>query len=99
MMMKARVAASKELKLSERTLDKRLEGITLGDIEEGHPYHGKINGVIITEIQRGSRAWSAGLRKGDIITSVNHKPVTDLQVFLQLVDNNENTLLFRVITG
>ena len=99
MMMKARVAASKELKLSERTLDKRLEGITLGDIEEGHPYHGKINGVIITEIQRGSRAWSAGLRKGDIITSVNHKPVTDLQVFLQLVDNNENTLLFRVIRG
>ena len=99
MMMKARVAASKELKLSERTLDKRLEGITLGDIEEGHPYHGKINGVIITEIQRGSRAWSAGLRKGDIITSVNHKPVADLQVFLQLVDNNENTLLFRVIRG
>ena len=97
--LKARVAASKELKLSERTLDKRLEGITLGDIEEGHPYHGKINGVIITEIQRGSRAWSAGLRKGDIITSVNHKPVTDLQVFLQLVDNNENTLLFRVIRG
>ena len=97
--LKARVAASKELKLSERTLDKRLEGITLGDIEEGHPYHGKINGVIITEIQRGSRAWSAGLRKGDIITSVNHKPVADLQVFLQLVDNNENTLLFRVIRG
>ena len=97
--LKARVAASKELKLSERTLDKRLEGITLSDIEEGHPYHGKINGVIITEIQRGSRAWSAGLRKGDIITSVNHKPVADLQVFLQLVDNNENTLLFRVIRG
>ena len=97
--LKARVAASKELKLSERTLDKRLEGITLGDIEEGHPHHGKINGVIITEIQRGSRAWSAGLRKGDIITSVNHKPVADLQVFLQLVDNNENTLLFRVIRG
>ena len=97
--LKARVAASKELILSERILDKRLEGITLGDIEEGHPYFGKIKGVLITVIQRGSRPWSAGLREGDIITSVNHKPVTDLQVFMQLVDNNENTLLFRVIRG
>ena len=97
--LEARVAASKELILSERILDKRLEGITLGDIEEGHPYFGKIKGVLITVIQRGSRPWSAGLREGDIITSVNHKPVTDLQVFMQLVDNNENTLLFRVIRG
>ena len=97
--LKARVAASKELILSERILDKRLEGITLGDIEEGHPYFGKIKGVLITEIQRGSRPWSAGLREGDIITSINHKPVTDLQVFMQLVDKNENALLFRVIRG
>ncbi len=99
MTMKAGVAASKELILSQRTLDKRLEGITLGDIEEGHPYHSKIKGVIITEIQRGSRGWSAGLRKGDIITSVNHNPVTDLRVFLQLVDDIKNALLFRVIRG
>ena len=97
--LKARVAASKELILSERMLDKRLEGITLGDIEEGHPYFGKIKGVLITVIQRGSRPWSAGLREGDIITSVNHKPVTDLQVFMQLVNNTENKLLFRVIRG
>ena len=97
--LKARVAASKELILSERILDKRLEGITLGDIEEGHPYFGKIKGVLITVIQRGSRPWSAGLREGDIITSVNHKPVTDLQVFMQLVNNTENKLLFRVIRG
>ena len=97
--LKARVAASKELILSERILDKRLEGITLGDIEEGHPYFGKIKGVLITVIQRGSRPWSAGLREGDIITSVNHKPVTDLQVFMQLINNTENNLLFRVIRG
>ena len=97
--LKARVAASKELILSERILDKRLEGITLGDIEEGHPYFGKIKGVLITVIQRGSRPWSAGLREGDIITSVNHKPVTDIQVFMQLVNNTENKLLFRVIRG
>ena len=96
---KARVVANKELRFSEKTLNKRLEGITLSDIEEGHPYFSKIKGVVITEIQRGSQAWSAGLRKGDIITSVNHKPVADLQEFLQLVDNIDNALLFRVSRG
>ena len=96
---KARVVASKELIFAEKTLNKRLEGITLSDIEEGHPYFSKIKGVVITEIQRGSQAWSAGLRKGDIITSVNHKPVADLQEFLQLVNNIDNALLFRVIRG
>ena len=98
--LKARVSASSELKFAEgRRLDPRFEGMALGDISEEHPYYGKIKGVIITEIQRGTRAWSAGLRKGDIITSVNHEPVADLQTFLQLVEKVENPLLFRVIRG
>ncbi len=97
--LKTRVSASMELKFAEGRLDPRFEGMALGDIEEDHPHYGKIKGVIITEIQRGTRAWSAGLRKGDIITSVNHEPVADLQSFLQLVDKVENALLFRVIRG
>ena len=97
--LKTRVIASSELKLAEGRLDPRFEGMALGEIEEDHPYYAKIKGVVITEIQRGSRAWSAGLRKGDIITSVNHEPVADLQSFLQRVKNVDNALLFRVIRG
>ena len=97
--LKTRVIAGKELNLAQGRLDSRFEGMALGDIEEDHRYYGKIKGVIITEIQRGSRGWSAGLRKSDIITSVNHEPVADLQAFRQLVDDVENALLFRVIRG
>ncbi len=95
----ARVAASKELELSQGARNPRLQGVTLGDIEEDHPYFNRIKGVLIMAIERGSRAWSAGLRKGDIITSVNHEPFADLQEFLRLVDGLDNALLFRVIRG
>ena len=50
-------------------------------------------------VERGSRAWSAGLRKGDIITSVNQQVVPDLQAFRQLVDEVDRTLVLRVIRG
>ena len=99
MELTARVSASTELKFAEGRIDSRFAGMALGDIQKDHPHYDKVKGVIVTEIQRGTRAWSAGLRKGDIITSVNHEPVADLPSFLQLVDNVEGAMLFRVVRG
>lgn len=94
-----RVAAAREMKVSQGAPDPRLRGVTLGNIEEDHPYFNRVKGVVIRVVERGSRAWRAGLKKGDIITSVNHGPVTDLQSFLALVAQVENALLLRVIRG
>lgn len=41
----------------------------------------KSDGVVITEVERGSAAERKGLRPGDVITEVNHKPVTSLKQF------------------
>jgi S1-C subfamily serine protease len=41
----------------------------------------KTDGVIITEVERGSAAERAGLRAGDIITEINHKPVSTPKQF------------------
>jgi Do/DeqQ family serine protease len=77
----------------------RLEGMTVGDIKPDHPAYGKVRGVIIVNVQHGSPAWRSGLREGDIITSVNKKPVTTLKEFIALVDNNKDSLLLRIIRG
>ena len=79
-------------------MNRRLTGVTIGDIGTDHPYYGKIQGVHVANVERGSPAWRGGLRQGDLITSVNRQAVTSVQAFLELV-NRESTLLLRIIRG
>lgn len=76
-----------------------LEGVTIGDIEKGSPYYGKIGGVIVFELARGSIAWRSGLRQGDIVTSVDKVKVDNVQEFLRAVNGRHDALLLRIIRG
>jgi len=76
-----------------------LAGATFGAIHPRHPLHGKVEGVMVYEIERGSRAWRAGLRKGDVVISVNRQPVAALQEFLDLVTDSDGPLLLQVRRG
>ena len=97
--IKARIAAASETTESPAVKNVRLQGLTVGDIKEDHPLHGTVEGVIIVEIERGSRPWRSGLRAGDIITSVNKNPVANLQQFLKLAESEQGTLLLRIVRG
>jgi len=59
-------------------------------------YEGE-EGVIITNIQKGSPASKAGLKKGDLIIEVQHKPVTSVDEFHQAIlkiQQEEDILMF-----
>jgi serine protease Do len=43
------------------------------------------NGLIVTEVERGSPAENAGLRMYDIIVEVNDKPVNDPQTIIKII--------------
>ncbi|MYE99309.1 MAG: PDZ domain-containing protein, partial [Gammaproteobacteria bacterium] len=43
-------------------------------------------GVEVTAVQEGSRAWSAGLRAGDLIVAVNRRAVESLAGFNQAIE-------------
>jgi len=77
----------------------RLAGATFGEIDERHPLYGRVRGVMVVELERGSKPWSAGLRAGDIIMSVNRQPVENLDDFLALVNRHKGALLFQVRRG
>ena len=47
------------------------------------------DGVIITEVKRGSVADQKGFKAGDIITMVNHQPVSNTREFNQAVRNSD----------
>ena len=97
--IKARIAAASEAKETPAVKNVRLQGLTVGDIKEDHPLYGTVEGVIIVDVQRGSRPWRSGLRAGDIITSVNKNPVANLEQFLKLAESEQGTLLLRIVRG
>ena len=96
----ATVADVEEVASTTKLKNPRLAGATFGDIPENSPAYGRIKGVVLYEVEQGSPLWAAGLRDGDLITSVNRAPVDDLTGFLQIVNTTgEGRMLFRVRRG
>jgi len=77
----------------------RLADTQFGEIPEESPAYGRLQGVMAYRVGRGSPAWNAGLRDGDIITSVNRQPTPDLASFLATVNQLKGQLLFSVHRG
>ncbi|HXG30187.1 MAG TPA: DegQ family serine endoprotease [Thermodesulfobacteriota bacterium] len=53
-------------------------------------------GVIVTDVELGSTAWEAGLRRGDVILEINRKPIRTLDEYRKAIDSTrrgENALL------
>ena len=93
------VSSARESVTSRTVSNQRLEGITISEINNNNPYYGVIDGVLVNEINQRSLGWQAGLRSGDIITSVNRKSVNNVQNFLNVVDNYNGSLLIRIVRG
>ncbi|MGR8946817.1 MAG: DegQ family serine endoprotease [Gammaproteobacteria bacterium] len=94
-----KVGAREDIAKANGMRNERLAGATFGNIPEESPAYGRIRGVMLYEVERGSRVWDAGLRQGDIITSVNRQPVRELNEFLQMVTRLKGQLLLRVRRG
>ena len=58
-----------------------------------------MNGVEVTGLERGSPAARAGLRPGDVITSVNRQNVQNMADLQKLASANQKQLLLHVRRG
>lgn len=95
----ANIAPRAEVAENPEAVNPRLQGVSIGEIDEDNPYYGRLEGVIVVEIDRASHAWTSGMRQGDIITSVNREPVKNLSGFLKAVDGKNGALLLRIVRG
>ncbi len=76
-----------------------LEGAVLSDIQEGSPLYGKLEGVVVQSVERGSRAQRSGLREGDVILSVNKHPVGSLAEMGKVIKGKQRALLLNLQRG
>jgi serine protease Do/serine protease DegQ len=75
-------------------LNEKLAGATIEEAEEsGKAY------LVVTEVEQGSPAWNAHLRKGDIILSVNRVPVNSMADLRKVVGNNDKQILLNIQRG
>ncbi|SCZ52323.1 serine protease Do [Thiohalomonas denitrificans] len=79
-------------------LHPRLAGASFGNLPEGSRLAGKVEGVLVTEVDRSKAAWKAGLRPGDVITQANRQSVTNLQELERAVKGS-NSLLLNIVRG
>ncbi len=98
--IQARVGDPNRAKAAGEQLSPKLAGALLGPIPARHPLHGRVEGVAILEVKRGSPAWQAGLRAGDVIVSANRRPVARVSDLRKALHNTDTTsLLLHVLRG
>ena len=86
------VADPADRQVAADSLHPALAGATFSEIDERSPLFGEVSGVLVNEVERGSRA-AEYLRPGDIITSVNRRSVESLAGFRDQVADQSQLLL------
>mgnify|MGYP003306383178 CR=1 FL=1 len=92
------LAEAREIPAAKLEKGLGLKSIALADIDEEDGPQGQ-RGVRAVEVAQTSLAWSAGLREGDLIISVNKQPIYSLKDVEQAVDENDAMLLLNVVRG
>ncbi|SFF48331.1 serine protease Do [Fontimonas thermophila] len=74
--------------------DPRLAGATFAPLDDSTRTSAGVDaGIVVQSVQPGSPAMRSGLRQGDIILSVNRKPVATLEEFRALTKSKGQLLL------
>ncbi|MEM7019848.1 MAG: DegQ family serine endoprotease [Pseudomonadota bacterium] len=79
-----------------REIAPQLGGAAFEDHETGIAMFSKTSGVRVTEVDRGSPAWQYGLRKDDVITEVNRKPIESLEEFQASLEQVNRTFALTI---
>jgi serine protease Do/serine protease DegQ len=92
--MRAVIGDVKDSTLAGTKINQRLAGATIEEKEK----NGK-SMLVVTGVQQGSAAWDAHLREGDIILSVNRRPVKTLAELQQIVGDKDAHILLNIQRG
>lgn len=90
----AYIADALDQSIAGEKINPMLAGAVLESHDEGGNQY-----LVISDVSRGSAAWSARLRKDDLILSVNRTPVKTLKELKQVVAYSDEQILLNVQRG
>ena len=73
-----------------------LEGVVFGPLTPPSPLYGKVEGVLVVEVEPQTPAWNAGLRAGDVVIEVNRREVKEPDDILRAVEEAGMPILLNV---
>ena len=97
--IKARIGESKSESLAGGDALPQLAGAVFANIEPGSPLFGKVEGVLIAELEKGSSAWRYGLREDDVIVAINRVRVRSLRELHQVLVSVGRSVAFNILRG
>lgn len=56
-----------------------------------------LEGIVVTEVQQSSNAYERGLRRGDVITSVQRKKISTVNEFYSAIEENDNEVVLLTV--
>lgn len=96
--IKITIAEPVQAKVEGKSLNPRLQGATFGSVDVMVGDGDQPAGAQVLDVQPGTPAWRAGLRKDDLVMSVNRQPVADLDDLKRLA-KTKGTLLLNLRRG
>ena len=83
--------------IKDRMSNPYLYGVQMQNITQEIPGHGYTRGVQIIHIDEYSPAWTAALKRGDIVISANRKKISTIDELTSIAKSNKKGLLLEII--
>ena len=94
-----KIEISENKELANLKINPRLEGISFKEIKKGMREYGIIEGLIVSTINKNSIAFRNGIRKNDIILSINNIAVKSIKDVHELSRKNKDQIVLNVRRG
>ena len=75
----------------------QLSGAVFQAMGSQHPLSGQLDGVVVADVERNSRAWRNNIRPGDVIVAINRERVRSVEELSRALGRTGNTIAVDII--
>jgi serine protease Do/serine protease DegQ len=97
--IRVRVGALERVTYAGSESSPQLSGAVFQAMESDHPLRGQIDGVVVADVARNSRAWHNNIRPGDVIIAINRERVRSVEELSRVMRRAGRTIAVDVIRG